>query len=167
MWQHSTGGTTTGLPVRLRDRLFDHSRRAITAGGRDQGPPGLGRRYRRNGPACGRGLGLRSASRSAPSNSDWHAAAGTSSPAISSWSSRPISRRGSSLRLPAPAVSRPRPSRYPWSPHSVSAASTVPGRSALLDGFGLIAFASLSPMMTVMAYAQLSEWRTRQASQSH
>ena len=46
-------------------------------------------------------------------------------------------------------------------------ASTVPGRSALLDGFGLIAFASLFPMMTVMAYAQLSEWRTRQASQSH
>jgi hypothetical protein len=38
-------------------------------------------------------------------------------------------------------------------------ASTVPGRSALLDGFGLIAFASLFPMMTVMAYAQISEWR--------
>jgi len=46
-------------------------------------------------------------------------------------------------------------------------ASTVPGRSALLDGFGLIAFASLFPMMTVMAYAQLSEWRARQAGQSH
>ena len=43
-------------------------------------------------------------------------------------------------------------------------ASTVPGRSALLDGFGLIAFASLFPMMTVMAYAQLSEWRARRAS---
>jgi len=40
-------------------------------------------------------------------------------------------------------------------------ASTVPGRSTLLDGFGLIAFASLFPMMTVMAYAQLSEWRAR------
>ena len=40
-------------------------------------------------------------------------------------------------------------------------ASTVPGRSALLDGFGLIAFASLFPMMTVMAYAQLSEWRAK------
>ena len=38
-------------------------------------------------------------------------------------------------------------------------ASTVPGRSALLDGFGLIAFASLFPMITVMAYAQLSQWR--------
>ena len=40
-------------------------------------------------------------------------------------------------------------------------ASTVPGRSPLLDGFGLIAFASLFPMMTVMAYAQLSEWRAK------
>ena len=37
-------------------------------------------------------------------------------------------------------------------------ANTVPARSALLDGFGLIAFASLFPMITVMAYAQLSEW---------
>jgi len=40
-------------------------------------------------------------------------------------------------------------------------ASTVPGRSTLLDGFGLIAFASLFPMITVMAYAQLSEWRAK------
>jgi hypothetical protein len=36
-------------------------------------------------------------------------------------------------------------------------ASTVPGRSELVDGFGLIALASLFPMMAVMAYAQLSE----------
>ena len=28
-----------------------------------------------------------------------------------------------------------------------------------LDGFGLIAFASLFPMMTVMGYAQLARWR--------
>ncbi len=39
--------------------------------------------------------------------------------------------------------------------------STVPGRSPLLDGFGLIAFASLFPIMTVLAYAQISEWRAR------
>lgn len=38
-------------------------------------------------------------------------------------------------------------------------ASTVPGRSVLIDGFGLIAFASLFPMITVMGYAQLSRWR--------
>lgn len=37
-------------------------------------------------------------------------------------------------------------------------ASNIPGRNPLLDGFGLIAFASLFPMMTVMGYAQLSEW---------
>jgi hypothetical protein len=40
-------------------------------------------------------------------------------------------------------------------------ASTVPGRSPVLDGFGLIAFASLFPMITVMGYAQISEWRHR------
>jgi hypothetical protein len=34
----------------------------------------------------------------------------------------------------------------------------VPGRDPLLDGFGLIAFASLFPMITVMAYAQGSAW---------
>ena len=42
-------------------------------------------------------------------------------------------------------------------------ASTVPGRSPLLDGFGLIAFASLFPMMTVMGYAQISHWRAGRA----
>jgi hypothetical protein len=40
-------------------------------------------------------------------------------------------------------------------------ATTVPGRSPLLDGFGLIAFASLFPIMSVMAYAQISEWQAK------
>lgn len=44
-------------------------------------------------------------------------------------------------------------------------ASTVPGRSALLDGFGLIAFASLFPMITVMGYAQISEWKSNRNSE--
>ncbi len=35
-------------------------------------------------------------------------------------------------------------------------AESVPGRNPLIDGFGLIAFASLFPMMTVMGYAQLA-----------
>ena len=39
-------------------------------------------------------------------------------------------------------------------------ASTIPGRSPIIDGFGLIAFASLFPIMTVMAYAQLAQIRT-------
>lgn len=34
-------------------------------------------------------------------------------------------------------------------------AETVPGRNVLIDGFGLIAFASLFPIMSVMAYAQI------------
>ena len=38
-------------------------------------------------------------------------------------------------------------------------AETVPGRNVLIDGFGLIAFASLFPVMSVMAYAQISEYR--------
>jgi len=37
-------------------------------------------------------------------------------------------------------------------------AETIPGRSAVMDGFGLIAFASLFPIVTVLAYAQLGEW---------
>lgn len=40
-------------------------------------------------------------------------------------------------------------------------AETVPGRSPLIDGFGLIAFASLFPIMSVMAYAQLSEAKNK------
>jgi len=40
-------------------------------------------------------------------------------------------------------------------------AENVPGRSALIDGFGLIAFASLFPIFFVMTYAQGSEWRAR------
>jgi len=37
-------------------------------------------------------------------------------------------------------------------------AETVPGRNPVIDGFGLIAFASLFPIMSVMAYAQLAAW---------
>ena len=34
--------------------------------------------------------------------------------------------------------------------------TNIPGRNPLLDGFGLIAFASLFPIMSVLGYAQLS-----------
>lgn len=43
-------------------------------------------------------------------------------------------------------------------------AETVPGRNPLLDGFGLVAFASLFPIISVLAYAQLSALRERIAS---
>lgn len=36
-------------------------------------------------------------------------------------------------------------------------AATVPGRNPLVDGFGLIAFASLFPIIAVLAYAQLAQ----------
>jgi hypothetical protein len=42
--------------------------------------------------------------------------------------------------------------------------ATIPGRNPALDGFGLIAFASLFPMITVMGYAQLAHWWARQRS---
>ncbi len=38
-------------------------------------------------------------------------------------------------------------------------ASTVPGRNPLLDGFGLIAFASLFPIIAVLAYAWFAEYK--------
>lgn len=38
-------------------------------------------------------------------------------------------------------------------------AESVPGRSPLIDGFGLIAFASLCPIMAVLGYQQLTDWR--------
>ncbi len=44
--------------------------------------------------------------------------------------------------------------------------SNIPGRNPLLDGFGLIAFASLFPIMTVIAYAQLSEWYNRRSARA-
>ena len=46
-------------------------------------------------------------------------------------------------------------------------AATVPGRNPALDGFGLIAFASLFPIITVLAYAQLMEWRTKRKSNNN
>ncbi|MEZ0123543.1 MAG: DUF1538 domain-containing protein [Candidatus Reddybacter sp.] len=42
----------------------------------------------------------------------------------------------------------------------------VPGRNPLIDGFGLIAFASLLPIISVMAYAQLSEIIAKYATTS-
>lgn len=45
-------------------------------------------------------------------------------------------------------------------------AETVPGRNVLIDGFGLIAFASLFPIMSVMAYAQISRYRVKEKEKS-
>lgn len=44
-------------------------------------------------------------------------------------------------------------------------ASEIPGRSPIMDGFGMIALACLFPIITVMGYAQLAQWRaTRKRS---
>lgn len=42
--------------------------------------------------------------------------------------------------------------------------ATVPGRNPALDGFGLIAFASLFPIITVLGYAQCMRWLNRRKS---
>ena len=39
-------------------------------------------------------------------------------------------------------------------------AENVPGRNPAIDGFGLIAFASLFPIITVLGYAQVAAWRS-------
>jgi hypothetical protein len=39
--------------------------------------------------------------------------------------------------------------------------STVPGSNPALDGFGLIAFASVFPIITVLGYAQCTQWLSR------
>lgn len=43
-------------------------------------------------------------------------------------------------------------------------ASNIPGRSPVIDGFGLIAFASLFPIISVLGYAQLVQWMVRRRS---
>ncbi|MFT7422073.1 MAG: hypothetical protein ACI8UC_000130, partial [Psychromonas sp.] len=43
-------------------------------------------------------------------------------------------------------------------------ASQVPGRNPVIDGFGLVAFASLFPIISVMAYAQITHWLNSRTS---
>ena len=43
-------------------------------------------------------------------------------------------------------------------------AATVPGRSPLIDGFGLIAFASVFPIMSVLGYSMAATWMSRRRS---
>ena len=46
-------------------------------------------------------------------------------------------------------------------------AASVPGRSPLIDGFGLIAFASVFPIMSVLGYAIIARWVERWRSRKH
>ncbi|MDR0665277.1 MAG: DUF1538 domain-containing protein [Helicobacteraceae bacterium] len=43
----------------------------------------------------------------------------------------------------------------------IGLAENIDGRSALIDGFGLLIFASFCPAITVMIYALAVEWRTK------
>ena len=47
-------------------------------------------------------------------------------------------------------------------------AQAIPGRNPVLDGFGLIAFASLFPIIAVLGYAQIAQWlNKRNLSSKH
>jgi Protein of unknown function (DUF1538) len=45
-------------------------------------------------------------------------------------------------------------------------AQAIPGRNPLLDGFGLIHFASLFPVIAVLSYAQIAHWRSNRSHSS-
>ncbi len=45
--------------------------------------------------------------------------------------------------------------------------SSVPGRNPAVDGFGLIAFASLFPIITVLGYAQYGQWAAARTHKKH
>ena len=49
----------------------------------------------------------------------------------------------------------------------IGLSSTVPGRNPALDGFGLIAFASLFPIITVLGYAQYTHWSVTRTTKKH
>ncbi|MCQ8102656.1 DUF1538 domain-containing protein [Methylomonas sp. SURF-2] len=49
----------------------------------------------------------------------------------------------------------------------LSLATTLQGRDPLLDGFGLISLATLFPGISVLAYAQLAEWRRKKRNSNH
>ena len=46
-------------------------------------------------------------------------------------------------------------------------AASVPGRSPLIDGFGLIAFASVFPIISVLGYATATSWLARRRRAKH
>jgi hypothetical protein len=46
-------------------------------------------------------------------------------------------------------------------------AAMVPGRDPAIDGFGLIAFASLFPIITVLGYAQYAQWLVLKAQRKN
>ena len=45
-------------------------------------------------------------------------------------------------------------------------AEAIPGRNPLQDGFGLIAFASLFPVIAVLCYAQIAQWLSKRSRSS-
>ena len=46
-------------------------------------------------------------------------------------------------------------------------AASVPGRNPLIDGFGMIAFAAVFPIISVLGYAMAVDWRSRRRRSSN
>lgn len=46
-------------------------------------------------------------------------------------------------------------------------ASTIPGRDPVIDGFGLIAFACVFPIISVLSYAQITQWLNRRNGENN
>ena len=154
-----------GLRFCRSDRLCDDSGRALAHRGRAQGRGDLGRRDRRLGPQNRRG------GRGGHGGWRWAAFAlsrarpcrGTSLPhtlvviAQTFRSSRTIvplaydSGGVTTSTVTVPVVAA----------LGLGLAATVPGRSPLIDGFGLIAFASVFPIMSVLGYAMVVSWVSR------
>ena len=76
---------------------------------------------------------------------------------------------GPLCRSPTTAAASPlRPSTVPVvAALGLGLAATVPGRSPLIDGFGLIAFASVFPIMSVLGYAMVVSWVSRRRNANH
>ena len=49
----------------------------------------------------------------------------------------------------------------------VGLATSIKGRSPLIDGFGLIAFASVFPIMSVLGYSMAASWINRRRGTNH
>ena len=157
------GGLRLGLRVRVRHRFLHHHCRAVADGGRHQGSPGVRRRDRRmgsrdrRGDRCGRRVSRLARIASSPASPIHYFIIPGYIVVVIQTLFAPrliIPLAYDSGGVTTSTVTVPLVAAL-----GLGLAETVPGRNALIDGFGLIAFASLFPIISVMGYAQLSAFR--------
>ena len=159
-----TGRTIASLRIRRRHRLRNNGGRAFACRGGIEGPRSIGRSRTRLGSEdrCGRRRRRGGGPRLLP---DRHRYA---SPSVHhcglcrrDGSDVPIQqdhraaglrqRRRHYINVTVPVVAA----------LGLGLATSVPGRSALIDGFGLIAFASVFPIISVLGYSIMASWWSR------